>query len=101
MLLLVVLSMLVLFMLIGTAFLMTSSQSRDAAKALGQGRSARQPRHASCWTARCMHVLRDTDNPYSVVRYHSLLRDLYGTDGFQGVVYRPPTHRSDVRQSAR
>ena len=36
-----------------------------------------------------LQVLRDTDNPHSVVRYHSLLRDLYGTDGFQGVVYSP------------
>jgi hypothetical protein len=33
-----------------------------------------------------LQVVRDSNNPFSVVRYHSLLRDIYGTDGFQGVV---------------
>jgi hypothetical protein len=87
-LLLVVLSMLVLFMLVGTAFLMSSGQSRDQAKTDAKSkrldyRATRQLDGA------LLQVLRDTDNPYSVVRYHSLLRDLYGTDGFQGVIYRP------------
>ena len=36
-----------------------------------------------------MQVLRDTNNPQSVVRYHSLLRDMYGSEGFEGVVYSP------------
>ena len=76
--------MLVLFMLIGTAFLMTSSQSRDQAKTAAK--ADRLGNHATKLLDRALlQVLRDTDNPYSVVRYHSLLRDLYGTDGFQGV----------------
>ena len=36
-----------------------------------------------------MQLLRDTDNPHSAIRYHSLLRDLYGTDGFVAEVYSP------------
>src|SRR5690606_31496621 len=35
-------------------------------------------------------VLRDTENPASAVRTHSLLRDMYGTDGAQAVIYSPP-----------
>src|SRR5262245_36228292 len=83
-LLLVVLSMLVLFMLIGTAFLMSSSQQRDSAKA-----SAKATRLDKLATKRLevglLTVVRDTEDPHSVIRYHSLLRDLYGTDGFQAV----------------
>ena len=89
-LLLVVLSMLVLFMLIGTAFMMSSSQTRDAAKA-----SAKKDRVGNLGTRELdralLHVVRDTDNPASAVRYHSLLRDLYGGQGFQGMVYSPAT----------
>lgn len=83
-LLLVVLSMLVLFMLIGTAFLMTSDQSRTQAKA-----SAKRDQYGNVATRlldrAMLQLVRDTDNPASAIRYHSLLRDLYGTDGFSGV----------------
>ncbi len=101
-LLLVVLSMLVLFMLIGTAFLMTSSQSRDAAK--GSAKKNRLGNHATKELGRALlHVLRDTENPHSAVRTHSLLRDFYGTDGFQGVTYRyvpgPPPDKVDLHVS--
>jgi hypothetical protein len=85
-LLLVVLSMLVLFMLVGTAFLMSSNQSRIAMKHEAKG--DRVGNYATKLLDRAlMQILRDTDNPVSVIRYHSLLRDLYGTDGFQGVAY--------------
>lgn len=84
-LLLVVLSMLVLFMLIGTAFLMTSSHSRDAAK--GSAKKDRVGNHATRLLDRALlQLLRDTENPHSVVRTHSLLRDLYGVDGFEARV---------------
>ncbi len=89
-LLLVVLSMLVLFMLIGTAFLMSSSQEKK--NATNAAKDKRLGNYATKSLDRALlQVLRDTDNPYSVVRYHSLLRDLYGTEGFQGVVYSPAT----------
>ncbi len=87
-LLLVVLSMLVLFMLMGTAFLMTSNQSRMAAK--GSAKGHRLGNDATRLLDRAlMHLVRDSDNEHSAIRYHSLLRDLYGTDGFQGVIYSP------------
>src|SRR3954471_15975602 len=80
-LLLVVLSMLVLFMLVGTAFLMSSNQLREMMK-----EAAKQDRlgnYATKLLERALfQIVRDTDNQSSVIRYHSLLRDLYGTDGF-------------------
>src|SRR4051812_46481146 len=89
-LLLVVLSMLVLFMLIGTAFLMSSSQEQKTAKNLSK--VDRVGNYGTKLLDRALlQIVRDTSNPYSVVRYHSLLRDLYGTDGFQAVIYRPGT----------
>ncbi|MEX2167919.1 MAG: hypothetical protein WD851_01290 [Pirellulales bacterium] len=85
-LLLVVLSMLVLFMLVGTAFLMTSSQYRQNAKNAGRlNQFENQP--ADLLERALKQVLRDTQNASSVVRYHSLLRDMYGADGF----VMPPT----------
>ncbi len=87
-LLLVVLSVLVLFMLIGTAFLVTSSQYRTSAKVLEKAnRTTFQP--GDLVERALMDVLRDTNNPYSAIRYHSLLRDAYGTDGFVARVYAP------------
>src|SRR3954465_11989809 len=87
-LLLVVLSMLVLFMLIGTAFLMSSSQEQKTAKHMSK--NMRVGNFATKELDRgLMQILRDTENPYSAVRYHSLLRDLYGTDGFLGIIYTP------------
>ena len=87
-LLLVVLSMLVLFMLIGTAFLMSSGQEQKSAKSFARADRVGNPATKRLERA-LLQVLRDTDNQYSAVRYHSLLRDMYGTGGFQGVVYSP------------
>ncbi|QDU90174.1 hypothetical protein Pla175_35760 [Pirellulimonas nuda] len=85
-LLLVVLSLLTLFLLVGTAFLVVSSQYRSGAKVVAQkSRSSLQPGDLTDRAVR--QLLRDTGNPYSVIRYHSLLRDMYGTDGFVGRVY--------------
>lgn len=82
-LLLVVLSMLVLFLLVGTTFLITSGQYRTQSKVVEKAnRSTFQP--ADLLERALMQLVRDTNNPSSVVRYHSLLRDLYGVDGFVG-----------------
>ena len=99
-LLLVVLSLLVLFMLIGTAFLMSSNQYRK-----GMKEQAKQDRIGNYPTKlldrAVMQILRDTDNPQSAIRYHSLLRDLYGTDGFEGVSLFAAQHGFDLgRRSA-
>ncbi|MEO0530003.1 MAG: hypothetical protein AAF266_05415, partial [Planctomycetota bacterium] len=85
-LLLVVLSMLVLFLLVGTTFLLTSGQYRTASKIVEQkNRTTFQP--ADLLERALMQLVRDTNNATSVARYHSLLRDLYGTDGFMARVY--------------
>lgn len=84
-LLLVVLSMLVLFLLVGTTFLVTSGQYRTASKVVEKAnRATFQP--ADLLERALMQVVRDTNNRSSAIRYHSLLRDLYGVDGFVGRV---------------
>src|SRR4051812_37679651 len=94
-LLLVVLSMLVLFMLVGTAFLMSSNQSRVAMKEAAK--EDRVGNYATQLLERgLLQVVRDTDNPNSAIRYHSLLRDVYGTDGFQGVIYPADLNKSET-----
>ena len=87
-LLLVVLSMLVLFMLIGTAFLMSSSQSSTSAKNAAKHNS-RGNDGTKQLDGTLLQILRGTDNPHSVIGPHNLLQDLYGTGGFQGAVYSP------------
>lgn len=84
-LLLVVLSMLVLFLLLGTTFLLTSGQYRTAAKIVEKShRTTFQP--ADLLERALMQLVRDTNNATSSIRYHSLLRDLYGAEGFVGRV---------------
>jgi len=94
-LLLVVLSLLVLFMLIGTAFLMSSNQYKTSATA-----SSRLNRVGNFPTElldrALMQVLCDTGNPNSVIRTHSLLRDFYGTEGFEALVYSPLNNDLDA-----
>ena len=94
MLLLVVLSLLVLFMLIGTAFMMSSNQYRTASQASAKLNRVGSP-PTKLLDRALMQVLRDTGNPNSAIRYHSLLRDLDGSEGFEAVVYSPiDTHGS-------
>ena len=87
-------------MLIGTAFLMSSNQYRK-----GMKEQAKQDRIGNYPTKlldrAVMQILRDTDNPQSAIRYHSLLRDLYGTDGFEAQVDRRNlrTRKSQLRRS--
>ncbi len=84
-LLLVVLSMLVLFLLVGTSFIVSSNQYRKANKTLGKPYTpAKSPlQHADLLEEVVNQLVRDTTNEFSSLRYHSLLRDLYGADGIQ------------------
>ena len=80
--------MLVLFLLMGTAFLMTANITKVAAV-----HAARLNRHGNppgdLADRALMTLLRDTEQPNSALGKHSLLRDMYGTDGFQGAIYSP------------
>lgn len=87
-LLLVALSLLVLFLLVGTAFVVTARHSSRTAKTVGK---ANQIRSAEAGQADLLdnvlkQIVRDTNNPNSSLRFHSLLRDMYGNDGFTGVL---------------
>jgi hypothetical protein len=84
-LLMVVLSMLALFLLLGTAFLVSSRFYATTGKEAGKmNRTTNNP--ADLMERAMLQVLRDTNNPSSSIRYHSLLRDVYGSDGFVGQV---------------
>ncbi len=98
-LLMVVLAMLALFLLIGTAFLVTSNHYADSGKI--QAKANRVSNQPSDELERAlMQVLRDTNNPHSAIRWHSLLRDMYGTDGFIGRVYANDSLADFVAQYA-
>jgi predicted nucleic acid-binding Zn ribbon protein len=87
-LLLVVLSMLVLFLMVGTAFIITAKQSERAAKSARQGaeRITGEVNTAELLEDALLQIVRDTHNPYSSLRFHSLLGDKYGNDGLKGEV---------------
>jgi len=80
---LIVLSLLVLFTLLVVTYAIVSGQYRRAAEAF-----ARQELlgvHPQKDLDRAFYqILRDTPQRTSAVRYHSLLRDYYGEDGFRG-----------------
>ena len=87
-LLLVVLSVLVLFMMLGTAFLLTAKQAEKAGKAVSRGaiRTARTDVQGGLLDEAVLQLVRDTKNPLSVLRGHSLLADMYGNDGLKAEV---------------
>ncbi|MEM9185192.1 MAG: hypothetical protein AAGB00_01700 [Planctomycetota bacterium] len=85
-LLLVVLTMLVLFLLVGTTFVIIAASARDNQRIREQANET-SPQPGDRLQQALLQVLRDTNNPYSSIRYHSLLRDTYGTDGFVGHAY--------------
>lgn len=94
-LLLVVLSMLVLFLLIGTTFVLTTSSFRNSAKVIEKKhQTSLQP--GDRLERALLHILRDTNNPHSAVRFHSLLRDVYGSDGFVGHAYAGPLRNQNI-----
>ena len=82
-LLLVVLSMLTLFLMIGTAYIVTANQFRRANKTYAKAeQSAHSPAKQQVLINEVFNqILRDTNNQFSAIRYHSLLRDAYGNDG--------------------
>ncbi|HMP08052.1 MAG TPA: hypothetical protein PJ982_17015, partial [Lacipirellulaceae bacterium] len=107
-LLLVVLSLLVLFLMIGTAFIITAKQSEKAAKvqnvtALRAGSQAAQ---GQLLDEVVRQLVRDTGNPHSALRTHSLLADMYGHGGFVATIgnvqwakplsYPPPIATGEV-----
>ncbi|MEX0978198.1 MAG: hypothetical protein WDZ48_05075, partial [Pirellulales bacterium] len=81
-LLLVVLVMLVLFALIGVTFVLVAGQHyRSTKMALRHEQYGDDPRRLC--DAALAQIVRDTMNPQSVLRGHSLLNDLYGNDGIK------------------
>ncbi|HYO24950.1 MAG TPA: hypothetical protein VEQ85_08370, partial [Lacipirellulaceae bacterium] len=83
-LLLVVLSLLVLFLMVGTAFIVVAKQSEKAAKIATKSslQDANAAARGNILDEVILQIVRDTDNPNSALRSHSLLADLYGNDGF-------------------
>ncbi len=82
-LLLVVLSLLTLFLMIATAFLISAGQFRRANRSLAAlaEDAANSVSRADFLDEVVGQLLRDTNNADSSLRFHSLLRDLYGNDG--------------------
>ena len=82
-LLLVVLSMLTLFLLIGTAFIVSANQYRKANKILAKVTEASNSSvdQVNLLEEVLNQLVRDTNNQNSSLRFHSLLRDMYGNDG--------------------
>ena len=75
--------MLTLFLLIGTAFIVSSNQYRKSEKSLakfGEQENLRASQEGFLGEV-ISQLIRDTDNQNSALRFHSLLRDLYGADG--------------------
>ncbi|MDZ4657706.1 MAG: hypothetical protein SH868_09040 [Bythopirellula sp.] len=84
MLLLVILGMLTLFLMIGTAFISSSNQYRRANKSyskVGEQKNLKASQEGFLGEV-INQLIRDTSNQNSALRYHSLLRDMYGTEGF-------------------
>lgn len=85
-LLLVVLSMLTLFLLIGTAFIVTSDQYRKTQRTMARltETSNSSIDQQDLLNEVLNQLLRDTNNSNSSLRFHSLLQDMYGNDGIYG-----------------
>lgn len=82
-LLLVVLGLLTLFLFVGTAFVVSSNQYRQANRSYQKADQARNivaTEHGFLDEV-LNQLIRDTTNQNSALRFHSLLRDMYGTDG--------------------
>jgi hypothetical protein len=84
-LLLVVLSLLVLFLMVGMAFIVTAKQSEKAAKSSMRAsvRLASEAAQSDLLDEVLLQIIRDTNNPHSSLRFHSLLADMYGNDGIK------------------
>ena len=84
-LLLIVLSLLVLFVLIGVTFVVVAGQYTRAAKAYAK-HEQKGDRPQQELDDALMMLLRGSTDVNNPLYSHSLLEDLYGTDGFKGRV---------------
>ncbi len=84
-LLLIVLSLLVLFVLIGITFIVVAGQYTKAAKAYSRHELKGDP-PAKELDGALMQLLRGTSDPHDLMYRHNLMRDVYGVDGFEGIV---------------
>ena len=83
--LLVVLSLLTLFTLLMVTFIIVSGQYRQSA--LSAARTSRVDASPTKLLDNATYaLLRDSTDPKNVIRFHSLLLDMYGSDGFVGSV---------------
>jgi hypothetical protein len=92
-LLLVVLSLLTLFMLLGTTFLVLSSRARTTARAylrLAEDQTRTADGYGPFLREAAMQVIRGTSRPNSAVKFHDLLGDRYGIDGGQEFLIGDP-----------
>ena len=82
-LLLVVLSMLTLFLLIGTAFIVSANHYRQINKIQSRITEVSNSSidQGTLLDEVINQLIRDTNNQNSTLRFHSLLRDMYGNDG--------------------
>lgn len=78
-LLLIVLSLLVLFLLVGLSFMVSAGQFNRLAKSAARTDNTGMP-GAKLADAALLQIVRGTANPYSAIHGHSLLEDLYGRD---------------------
>src|SRR4051794_32771747 len=76
--LILVLAMLALIALIGVTFATFSGQARISARNFAQSLSRPDPNELMSFAL--SQLIRDTSNPLSAIRGHSLLRDMYGND---------------------
>ncbi|MCH2114401.1 MAG: hypothetical protein MK171_05770 [Pirellulales bacterium] len=84
-LLLVVLSMLTLFLMIGTAYIVSANHFRKMNRAMARATetSFLEIDQEALLEQLINQLIRDTNNEHSVLRYHSLLRDMYGNDSVE------------------
>ena len=78
-LLLIVLSLLVLFLLVGLSFMVSAGQFNRLSKTAARTDTTGMP-GPKMTDAAMYQILRGTSNPYSAIQGHSLLEDLYGRD---------------------
>src|SRR5438067_3901556 len=83
MILLVVISLLVLFSLVGIAFVIYAEGQANTARIWREGETAPQPdMDPEMLLAYFLgQFIYDTDNPHSALRGHSLARNMYGRPG--------------------
>ena len=90
-LLLIVLSLLVLFVLIGTTFIVVADKYAATSFAFAKQEIKFDPPE-QLLDAAVMDLLRSSRDPQSPFFHDGLLADVYGNDGFEGRVILNPTN---------